>query len=95
MPGIGTIPGGFEYPIGAGGRDGHYITIRGIMSIIGSPRVDGRVLGFLFLFYTFQQIYRSPVIFDPTLDARAAAKRQRWHKSYSSKMINLLGSNPN
>ena len=70
MPGIGTIPGGFEYPIGAGGRDGHHITIRGIMSIIGLPRVDGRVLGFfMFPFYTFQQVYRPPVIFDRTLDA--------------------------
>jgi hypothetical protein len=78
VPGIGTIPGGFEYPIGAGGRDGRHLTIRGIMSIIGSSRVDGRVLGFfLFLFYTFQQVYRPPVIFDRTLDARAAAKRQK------------------
>ena len=64
--------------MGAEGRDGRHLTTRGIMSIIGSSRLDGRVLGFfVVLFYTFQQVYRPPVIFDRSLDARAAAKRQK------------------
>jgi hypothetical protein len=60
------------------------------MSIIRLSRVDGRVLGyFMFLFYTFQQVCRPSVIFDRTLDARAAAKRQKtgdWYDYHCMKI---------
>ena len=40
--------------------------------------MDAWILGFLMsLFYSFQQVYRLPVIFECTLGARAAAKRQK------------------
>jgi hypothetical protein len=56
----------------------HLLWIRPNSLIIGLSRVDARVLGFfMFLFYTFQQVYCLPMIFDCTLGARAAAKRQK------------------